>query len=834
MRKDYFKKGLVLSIIILFIGASIVPNTCRNNKDKEYFTYKSGNLTITYHLATREEIEEMKKKDGVYDPIIDETGSSSPSIEEEYEEMVGTLRITDNVYNPCPLNSSYLMEEEDYFPPVGKQIGPSCSSWATTYYTNGYMQARDHGWPANTGNKTYLLNPYFTFEGELKYNSNVIKRLQTIGVCRWVYMEDPYEHMGEYAWRDAPLFRVGDYYTIGIPVEESEIEEIKSLLSDGHKPMPFSIDGELVAIGSTAFGDDWVLGSNVIKGDADHAITICGYDDTIQDNESGEIGAFRIVDSQGTNMYDNGFYWITYESFKKTTWALGTIHYMDDFYVGEECPHLIATWEFKSGDIPNWQYWFYINLTHRDQPNSPPVATKKFRMGLDKDMGYYKFMCLGITDDFYEIWMQGVDPDVYNFSLDIVEYGSWPEDGSVELFDIEYYENYNLGNPYQQSRKTVPPDLKENPIKTPCTIWVKDFNYSLAPTDLVLTGTFDNIEGGRWYRDPPYNFSAEDHDTGDKLYYYWDWGDDNNSGWRGPFNSTEVDSQEKGWELNGTYNMTVIAEDKGGFRNITNKTIDVSGDNDKPNDSAIPTIEKKPGTNNTYIFKTKTFDPENNDVKHEWQWKKLSWINWSGDSTGFNASGEEVTHEEILPEKGFWQVRVRAHDIWGKKYKNNWSYNIKLVNFVSGCPEGTQINMAYEDPPTKNIENIVVGDIINSYDITNELVVPARVIAVHEYTQELPETLLDINYNIQDNIEITSNHFLFINGTEWMEAGDAGIGYDILENPPGTNTTSLKQITLIDELSLLGDSIYDLEIIPITSENASGYFANSILVGGFL
>lgn len=57
-----------------------------------------------------------------------------------------------------------------------------------------------------------------------------------------------------------------------------------------------------------------------------------------------------------------------------------------------------------------------------------------------------------------------------------------------------------------------------------------------------------------------YNSSTTDID-GDQIYYLFDWGDGNNSGWVGPFNSGEAISESYLWSAQGSYSIKVKAKD---------------------------------------------------------------------------------------------------------------------------------------------------------------------------------------------------------------------------------------------------------------------------------
>ncbi len=62
-----------------------------------------------------------------------------------------------------------------------------------------------------------------------------------------------------------------------------------------------------------------------------------------------------------------------------------------------------------------------------------------------------------------------------------------------------------------------------------------------------------------------YTFSSRTTDPdGDELYYNWSWGDDNYSGWLGPYESGVICEAPYTWNNEGAFNITVKAKDKYG------------------------------------------------------------------------------------------------------------------------------------------------------------------------------------------------------------------------------------------------------------------------------
>ena len=93
-------------------------------------------------------------------------------------------------------------------------------------------------------------------------------------------------------------------------------------------------------------------------------------------------------------------------------------------------------------------------------------------------------------------------------------------------------------------------------------------------------------------------------------------------------------------------------------------------------------------------------------------------------------------------------------------------YGLKDTCFLAG----TKVVMA--DGSYKNIEDIVVGDMVKCYDQTNLEIVDSVVIHVfHHHPEEMGEYYLVIN----DQLQVTPNHLVYSDG-KWIEASDLKIG----------------------------------------------------------
>ncbi|PIV69079.1 MAG: hypothetical protein COS08_05410, partial [Euryarchaeota archaeon CG01_land_8_20_14_3_00_38_12] len=391
------------------------------------------------HIATKEDIENMKGRIGVrdqnkdYNIIIDGHGTGlAPPTEEEWDEMIGKVKIVDSVSNPKSPDSVDL-SQEPYFPPVGDQGGQrSCASWATAYYTNGYLRAKDNNWTdASTGNTQHLISPAWVYNKvnggfhkgtSFEANYDLMASVGSATLYTMPYDDSDYISWGdENAWREAPSYRLQNYEYVFL--EYTDV--IKSLINDSY-PVNFAID-------TSQYGNGFADGNYIISSAEysstifNHAQTIVGYDDNITDDD--DTGAFKVVNSWGADWGDNGFYWITYDAIKEIWYpglrAVDKVNYD---------PSLLGVWELK----PPCSRDASVTLGVVAQGN--PEET---RSPIWKGCSWYhypSFMCLDITE-FEDNWESGTN-------IFFLEIGYGAISGIITSFKVEHYtEGYVPGNP---------------------------------------------------------------------------------------------------------------------------------------------------------------------------------------------------------------------------------------------------------------------------------------------------------------------------------------------------------------------------------------------------
>ena len=80
------------------------------------------------------------------------------------------------------------------------------------------------------------------------------------------------------------------------------------------------------------------------------------------------------------------------------------------------------------------------------------------------------------------------------------------------------------------------------------------------PNTPIITGSTDGKTG------KTYTYQAITSDpNNDEIYYYFDWGDDSEDNWIGPYNSNEYCEASHTWNEKGTYSIKVKAKDENGL-----------------------------------------------------------------------------------------------------------------------------------------------------------------------------------------------------------------------------------------------------------------------------
>ncbi len=420
----------------------ISSNTKKRSVTTEPFIYTLNGKKYFAEFITKEKVESMKKQIKFMDSdknsyqIINGMGTGAvPLTEEVLEKTIGQIMILNVIKDSSdPVDSAVPSDfsSEIYFPPVRSQGSQgSCTSWASVYYSMGYLEAKDNGWDASSGNNAYLLSPAWSYnkltdEGSGTNHIETGLLLEEWGAATWAtipYTDTDYTNWGdESAWREAPLHRPLQFNWLSY-LGDPTITTIKNLI-EGGTPVTFNIDaGEY----SPGLDDNYILSSAEYSSSTiTHAQCIVGFDDSI--TEDGDVGAFRVVNSWGDWWGDGGFYWLTYETLKE-------IGVLGNGYIQIGCyddridyhPSLVATWQFSStptrmDDI----------ITLEVGPHDTPLNTITPHYEIDETNLFPGFMALDISE--FQPYYDSNNNVFFN-----LEIGSSITPGTISSFRVERY-----------------------------------------------------------------------------------------------------------------------------------------------------------------------------------------------------------------------------------------------------------------------------------------------------------------------------------------------------------------------------------------------------------
>jgi hypothetical protein len=155
-----------------------------------------------------------------------------------------------------------------------------------------------------------------------------------------------------------------------------------------------------------------------------------------------------------------------------------------------------------------------------------------------------------------------------------------------------------------------------------------------------------------------YEFFASTTDPeGDQIYYLFDWGNGEYSGWIGPYSPGETASASGIWYDLGEYEIKVRAKDEWGSISLwSDVKVFPIVENTPPE---IPTItgptSGKTGT--PYDFTVVTTDPDDQDVYYD-----IFWGNAGSGDVGPFPSGEEQVFQHTWTKNGKYTIKVKAKD----------------------------------------------------------------------------------------------------------------------------------------------------------------------------
>lgn len=330
--------SVLLCVLMTVSSFSVLTAFATENKTNNTQTTVTDNTNQHDNLGckplTEEEISKLSKIENISDYY---------SIVNKEE---GKPRTQANNIPATSYPSSIDNSKSKYFPFIGNQhsLG-SCTTWAEIYYQMSYAENVALNRTAthdNTCSPIWIYN--FANGGDASTGAditNAFRLAQRIGVpslktspnttvnAKWTATKE--------AFTEAPKYRVNNYnlfyldtYNNKITNPKSEvIAPIKAALNNNelvtYTTYVFSWENKTIQKDSrvpenTKYANDEIaIYSTGYSGC--HRMTIVGYDDDIWVDINGdgkiqeaEKGAFKIVNSWGTNYGNNGFAWVSYDA----------------------------------------------------------------------------------------------------------------------------------------------------------------------------------------------------------------------------------------------------------------------------------------------------------------------------------------------------------------------------------------------------------------------------------------------------------------------------------------------------------------------------------------
>jgi len=475
-----------------------------------------SDLLMTSHRATLDDILRMMSMYGTRDEgashelvTVDGFGTGlAPHTEEEWTQLVGRLSMFEVESLPEDLPTTFDLSTDPAFPAVGNQSSQgSCSAWAGTYYSYGYLEAVDNGWTdASLGDPEQLMSPAWTYNmvnggkdrgSWTDTNMLVIVDWGVSTMATMPYDEDDYRSWGSpEAFREAPLHRAQEVGYLEYS-GATTVEAIKALVSAG-TPVAFAMDAnEFIS----AFSDgNYIISSNEYSSTMlNHAQTVVGYDDTLSDDS--DTGAFRVVNSWGDDWGDSGYYWFTYAAIEELG-DLGILALNFIIDVQDYQPSLLGVWHFDAAPARTSSISVSVGVSPGEQDTKLPY----FEGGLTTTKEVFpRFMCLDVTELSATFWSEG------GMHLSI---GDSRIDGVVSSFRVESYEpTFSPGRASQISSQSadVPTETPGSvsayldyyaPMSFEAALEVDDASFSSSgqacwtPVDHHSSGDGDSMQAG--------------------------------------------------------------------------------------------------------------------------------------------------------------------------------------------------------------------------------------------------------------------------------------------------------------------------------------------------
>lgn len=299
----------MFSISISF--AESIPEEKVSWKDTtQAFVYKDdawheiiyeGEQILSERIVTPPDDGGIRMEDWTTLPLIDVMRQFSP--DKELPEMID-------------------FSDSEFLPTPGEQIDNSCIGFSFGYALRTYQEAKEQGYPVDD-DPTKIFSPSFIYnqindgvdEGaEMSRAGDLLKTIGAATLADFPYMPENFSQPSEEVLNKAYHHRIADYRLLYTNLDSMSyrIQKTKEILQQGNLPV-IGVEIGLKWKYPFHMGNGITVITKEYHKNAAHAVVVVGYDDTIKTPDG--YGAFKIMNSYGTQWGMKGFSYLSYSAF---------------------------------------------------------------------------------------------------------------------------------------------------------------------------------------------------------------------------------------------------------------------------------------------------------------------------------------------------------------------------------------------------------------------------------------------------------------------------------------------------------------------------------------
>ena len=345
---------------------------------------------------------------------------------------------TTSIENSIYLGSGQLPGSVDlspYFPPIGDQGSyGTCVAWATGYNHKSFLEAWDDN-HRTTFNSNQMFSPKYLFwsipssQKGADCNGTGFEPAYDVMITDGVsnLATTPYTNLGDCSISpsssentNAANYKIESYRQVNV-----EIETLKQYLAQ-NRALSFG----------AKLGENFMAwnSSDVLYDDTDtyqgqhayHAMTLCGYDDN-----KGNNGAFKVVNTWGTGWGNGGYIWVDYNFFVSGDFAFCAFAATNKFSDPDGDDDNQVDDPNSGTDLMAWELYDYhddVNDPNNTDPRARVAKYNAFNSGTDNIPASNDWNILYI----YYNANNANDYGIMLFDYYSNDYGNYGDDGNLD------------------------------------------------------------------------------------------------------------------------------------------------------------------------------------------------------------------------------------------------------------------------------------------------------------------------------------------------------------------------------------------------------------------